>query len=275
MNKFIKLNKKFFLVSFFLFFFQLLNSLTNHEIEKLAMIKFYDRPGFSHCLNSSNGGKWFELESALCAEKQEEYIQGFSLDINILNRNGEKYFVSSNGKNDFFELKTTEYDVVTENFVFECKSGNPDKIKKRLFVEQFLKEENMLSWFAWIYEELTAQRLKVFLCFGRKGKSIITIKGSPTSGQEVSFTSSWITGKTIEECKEQWFNLIEILAEKQLIIMFKNELPDSLKKKLEDYSLVYKDKISFEEACLEDELFENNLEEELSMHFINLMPVCS
>jgi hypothetical protein len=94
--------------------------LSHKEIEQLAKTTFSkDLPGFSHTMRSPNSGKWFELETGLYLKRclHEELI-GFSLEIRVLD-----CFVSvplDDSLNEF-ELRTTEYDVVTkcdEVFVF-------------------------------------------------------------------------------------------------------------------------------------------------------------
>ncbi|MCK4651372.1 hypothetical protein KAT08_04325 [Candidatus Babeliales bacterium] len=234
-------------ISFLIFsFFIFLNSFSHQDLNSLKSISklhfAYNLPGFSKTLAFKNYGDSFELESALYLKSLGEHVYGFGLEIELRNMTGKKIVVPLEGLNDFFEIRTTEYDVVTEKFVVECKAGKSKSFKK---INQFIKEQKMLIFIKNIYDELM-NNSSCFcnFSFNKKGRSIFTLNGVSTEHQDVSLMSNWITGKTIEKCVKEWANIINILSKKSLIIMFKYSVSNSFAKILREKDLIFYDNIN-------------------------------
>ena len=223
-------------------------SLTNQQILDIALSTFSrDLSGFEHTINSKEEGKYFELEAGLFAQaKMGQLVVGFSLDIDFYIDNKDKCFAYLEGE-EAFELRSTEFDVITKDFVFECKlCRNPDKFKK---IDQFRKERNILLFFRQLHRALKEEELWVDVKFKRskrRTRSVITVMGEVTGHKKVSFTSFWVNGKTVEECLVQWFEIIEILASRSLLVMFKSHITPSLIKSLERESFDYRDEVNYE-----------------------------
>ncbi len=221
----INFSKKFFFV-FILFSFSYLASLTNQEIETSAKARYSsDTPGFLSVLYSGNSGKWFELETALYVEKSGEKVIGFDLDLTFINREGQPIFIPFEGGK--YELRTTEYDVITHHHVFECKCS--DRYAK---MKKFLKEEIVLQWLRAVCEEWENGLLRVRFGFNRKGRSIMTINGQSTFCKDISIMSKWVADCGIEQCRKLWFELIKMLAE--------------MEQRLRECNISCRDKINFE-----------------------------
>ena len=250
-EKFLKI-----LFSFFSFYFLIFScfALSNEEIYKHALSKFSaDMPGFEEVLSSSTEGAPFELEAALFASKQmKQKILGFSLNIEFFSNGIQKNFGCLN--NQIFELRSTEFDVVTKDFVFECKlcrvSQNFSKI------EQFKKERKILLFFKKLKHDLEQDLIEADLSFkyrkrGEKNRySVLTIRGKLTNYKPVSFTSNWVTKDSIKDCIKQWTKIIDILANRSLLVMFKSRITQVLVDKLTEEGFEYKDYINYQVCFL-------------------------
>ena len=222
-------------------FYSSFGQISNEDLLRLARQKIPNHiPRFPTSINCDNDGPKFELQTALLAQDTGEDVYGFGLDIII--RTNESIFVFINGI--FFQLKDTEYDVITKHFVIECKSTkNPKKYTR---MKQLLKERNMLMFLKKIYKEAKEGTLKSLLSFNKKKHSILTINGESTNNQNVPLMSKWITGSTLDECKKQWCRIIEFLSNKTLVIIFKNIITPSLAQKLKTNGLRYKDNVDID-----------------------------
>ena len=240
--------KKLFLL-LFLLIFNSLNCFSDKQIVQIAQQRYTQAtPGFIATFNSPNYGRFFEMGSAVYAEsKWGEEILGFDLDLTFLNLNGQKNYIPYRGNR--YELRTTEFDVITSRYVFECK--NSDKHTK---IRQFEKEKIVLEWFRALIQEQDMGQLKVSFTFNSKGNSIITVNGSSTFNKDISITSKWVAGKTTEECRLQWTDIFNMLAEKELIVMFRNCCPGT-KEKVKNNGISCKDRIDKKM----DRLFEQGL----------------
>ncbi len=224
--------------------FSYLYSMEHQEIFSLVAQKFdAAMPGLQKTINSKNSGAKFELESALFAEKLGEQVEGFGLTIDVYNPGNKKIFVPIGDKK--FKVKTTDYDVVTKNYVFECKDIK--NLEKHAKIRQFLKERNMLLFFKNVYEEFKRKTMSVFLSFSKnKKRSILTINSECTGYQNISLMCSWIQSRKIYECAAQWGRIIKILANRSLVVMFKNVVPYQLACRLEEENLVYRENVHYE-----------------------------
>ena len=242
--------------------FSSLNCLPDEQIAVIAYQRYAQNiqvvPGFLSVLNSPNYGRFFEMESALYAEsKWEEEILGFDLDLTFLNLNGQKNYVPHRGGR--YELRTTEYDVITSRYVFECK--NSDKHAKMV---QFEKEKIVLELIRALVKEQNEGILKVSFSFNNRGSSIITVNGPSTFNKDISIMSKWVTGKKIEECQEEWTYIFKMLAEKELIVMFRNYCPGT-KEKVKGHGIFCKDRIDEKMG----RLFEQDLSSKFSYMSVN------
>ncbi|MFC1894891.1 hypothetical protein ACFLYH_03000 [Candidatus Dependentiae bacterium] len=181
MNIVRKKNQKIFLIiPLFISFFFIPCFSNNNTIIELSKKTFSpNMPGLQETINSKNVGSIFELETALFVNKNmKEKIIGFSLDINFLFNDNKKHYAyvknEKTSKNQIIELITTEYDVVTESSVIECKMGKKNKRKN---FKQFRKEANTLLLFKKIKEELEGKKLSnlKFACYVNKKEKKIKI----------------------------------------------------------------------------------------------------
>lgn len=216
-------------------FFMPLKSLSNREIIQLSQERFdSNMPGFQSVLKSRSFGKWFELETALCIHDfYNEKVLGFNLDINITstlttNNNIVEVLIPGLKK---VELRGTEYDVVTDKHVFECKSG---KFKKRINMRQFLKERNLIEWFKVIKGETITGSLNYRIKFTKKGKPILVLNGISTLGKDICLSSNWLKDFNPDNFYDHWSEIIELLSTKKLQLVFKQEASKYI------YSLLYR-----------------------------------
>lgn len=190
-------------------------------------------------------GKQFESESALYLQILGEKVLGMNLMIDVLDaKKNPKYVLLSDG--NFFQLKTTEFDIVTTDHVFECKaSSHPNKTQKTKKMNQFLKERDMLEFFQKVYEDLLEGYLLFKVTINKRGNCILKICGRSTLFQDVSLVSNWVKGSDLEGCAKQWENIIQLLSNKKLILMFKQEISPQFKTRLKKESLESKDQVSY------------------------------
>jgi len=219
-------------------FTKILFALSNEEIELLAIKNFVSGyPGFAYTLNSPNSGKYFEMESALLAQIYEPII-GFSLDIAILGDKANIYL-----DDNIIEMRPTEYDVITQNFVIECKNSiNPNKNTK---VEQFIKEKKMLLWLNSVYLAIKNNIITTSITRTKKGKICLTLNGEATCWKDISIMSSWVDATTVEDAIAQWTFILNLLSTKIPIVFFKSPISTHLGNRLTSNGIFYKDNINY------------------------------
>ena len=219
-----------------------------------------DMPGFADTLSLAvrehkpNLGHTFEIETAVVIQMDQELqeklgpVQGFNLDIQF-----QKAYPLIYLDGTLIELRTTEYDVVTENYIIECKSG---KISKK--VDQLLKEQNILKWFKTVYLELleNADKSKDERTINIKinilrNPPTLSIQGISTNGKIVTFYSHWITNnKSLTDDEEnlltRWLSLIEFIAQKKQLYLFsKKPISDPIAHKLSVLSIPFLDSVKY------------------------------
>jgi hypothetical protein len=185
-------------------------------------------PGLEPLLNTDTTGAAFELESALYAQKElEEIILGFGLKIKIK----EEGIELDNGQ----EIRTTEYDIVTLNYVIESKSS--EHPGRHAGINQFKKEQNMLIWLQIILKEIINNTLTYGITYDPdiEKNPFFTVYGTATNFQEVSLTCNWIPYLNDEQFIYSWIQLIKSLSQKTLLIFFKYKANTHLKARLEDF----------------------------------------
>lgn len=198
--------------------------------------------GLSEIASIHDQGKRFEYESALFLQINDEKVLGWNLMIEVLDSEKDPKYILLSDEN-FFQLKTTEYDIVTTDHVFECKSSNGLAKKCKTYaINQFLKERNMLEFFDQIANELVQGCLS-FNVFIKKGICVLTICGRSTLFQDVSLQSNWVDGDDLETCEKQWKDIIQLLSNKKLIVMFKQKITSPVKMRLSKENLEWKDQV--------------------------------
>ncbi len=199
-----------------------------------------DLPGLAPLLNTATDGASFELESALYAEKElGETILGFGLELVI-----KEGVVQILLDGEILEMRTTEYDVVTQNYVIESKSsGRPGRHAR---IDQFEKEKTMLLWLKVVLEEMVADTMAYGITYDPdiEGVPFFTINGAATCYQEISFTCNWIPYLDDEQFIFSWIQLIRMLSQKTLLVFFKNTANAHLRARLEERDLEFYDEVT-------------------------------
>ncbi len=229
-------------------FFMSLKPLYDREIIEFSQERFnINMPGFQAVLDSPNVGKWFELETALCIHDfYNEKVLGFNLDINITDTlNNRVVEVLIPGYK--VELRSTEYDIVTNEHVFECKSGKI--ISKRIKMSQFFKERNLIEWFKVVKREALEGSLTYKIEFSKKGNPVLVINGISTMGKDIRLVSSWIDCWSSNDFYDHWSEIIELLSTKELILVFKRRSSGYVRALLQRNNFVLEDYFSYK-RCL-------------------------
>ena len=188
------------------YFTALFGGVTNPEIQELAIKKFLNYPGFDRLLFSQNKGRFFEMEAALCMQfnclqqpcifEKKQDILGFDLELDFdqnigwYERAGARVFIN-----------TAELDVITSDFVIECKCSAKPRSGK--CIAQFIKEQNVLAWARWILDEIQTGKMKIKHRFEDKNqcKSMFTLKSTSKKSKSKQIVScSWINSQNSEEC---------------------------------------------------------------------------
>lgn len=238
-------------------FFMSLKPLSNREIIELSQDRFnINMSGFQNVLSSKSIGKWFELETALCLNDfYNEKVLGFSLDINITDTL-KNYKVDVLINDSKIELRTTEYDVVTDRHLFECKSGG---IRKRTIkISQFIKERNLIEWFNVVKRELIAGSLNYKTIFNKKGRRVLVINGITTLGKDICLTSSWLKNINGDYFYNCWSEIIELISTKKLILIFKRKSSDYIISLLQRNNFFVEDCYSYKKCFNEINQFGAN-----------------
>ncbi|MBD3273356.1 hypothetical protein GF385_03355 [Candidatus Dependentiae bacterium] len=193
-------------------------------------------------------GKLFELETALTLKDHfKEDILGLNLEINISDyKNSPKAKVLLDGSR--VELRTTEYDVVTKNFVVECKSGKINAKKINLY--QFIKERNVIKWFKKIKEEIINGCLNYGIKLTKKGRAMLVLNGPSTLNKDICLLSCWLrdfdTNFNTEVFYDIWSRIIDIISSKELILIFKQKISEKVASVLKREGFNYKDNFGYE-----------------------------
>ncbi len=214
-------------------------------IQELATTKFSHLPGFNKLLHSGHEGRFFEMESALYILLRSighQDILGFDLEI--------AFFYSEipfNLGQQTILLRTTEFDVVTTDFVIECKNCAAPRSGKS--IAQFLKEKDTLKWMRWVARKIQSGKLCISHVFSGKNreKSVFTLSDfSKKSKVGVTFSCSWVVGRDAEECIESLKRIINMLSEKSLIVFFKNSADPDFMRTLVENKIDFRENISLE-----------------------------
>jgi hypothetical protein len=218
------------------------NTDKRKEIEKEAIQLFKGLKGFSQTFSSPNTGKWFEMESALHALKQNENVEGFDLTIEAEKTKYGKLPIIylPNGKSR--EFRRTQIDVSTKNHWIESKSAKKPSRKFGKQLQQFEKEKDVLTWFRTLKYEIMQGSAKIKTAHTSKKMLCLSIKGNLTKNRNIFLTCSWIENKlNKEQYRLEWLKLIQNMSQKHLVIYFKEKLPEVLGNALANAGIDYKD----------------------------------
>ena len=194
-------------------------------------------PGFSHFSYDKRNknkiiGNTFELEAALYLQQKKcEPILGFGLVIQFVD---DGVFVVINEQIE--ELTTTEFDVISEHYVVECKSSVHPGRKTNL--QQLEKEQKMLLWTRSLLEDLQHGNLSISHESGR-----ITLNGPSTYNMDINLYCNWMDELPIENPIDRFIYIIGILAAKELRVFFKNTVSPEFAGRLAQNRFFYEDNI--------------------------------
>lgn len=251
------ISKKSLIFSFVLFFNSFIfvySSLNVKQIELFSKILYKETLGFKELYNSNALGKWFEMESALWMQNsmQQDIIM-FDVTIEVVSINCPDKKVPC--INDFFELKSTEFDVLTGQFAIECKALTNPVLDTSL--EQILKEKRVLEWLFLVNQEYEKRQLDIDIFLSHKNNSpLLKICGESTFGKEIILGSNFFNFFEKNKIEEKdlkkfyidlWFNLISNLANKSFKVLFKNSIKDSeLEKNFKEENIDFMENIKIE-----------------------------
>lgn len=226
----------------FIFLTHLLFGLNNPDIADLAKGSFSRKtPGIKKLIATSpeNKGASFELESALLVSQAHEQAEGF--DLAIIFENNEA-LIFTDYETPPVLLKSTEFDLITKRFAFECKGGG--SIHEEKCLEQLLKEQLMLDWMKKLAQELDNETLHIRLKRHTATTTFLTLKSPSTLYRPISLAFSWIGTQEESLCIKQLIKIIKMLATKNLLAFFKTPIPHAFKLKLQQHAIDYVDNMS-------------------------------
>lgn len=217
------------------FFFVPCFSFTDIEIVEIAK-KTFDKnlPGYSCIINklkediSRKKNVWgniFEIETALFFNTFfKQNVLGFNLDVFVFDHKG-KDRIKIKLNDEKITLVETEFDVITNDYCVEAKSGVPNQYEK--YERQFVKEQNMLEWFSIIKRELTNKTITLTPIVNKRNKNIMLMfNGISTFHKNIFLKCNWINGKNKKPVLflDEWYWLINILSGKKFCASFKNNI---------------------------------------------------
>lgn len=208
-----------------------------YELIEIISTKFDpEMPGLRALVSKiRQEGFAFEAEMALLAAEHGEKIIGFDLDITFL-RQHERVFIDG----EITDLRTTEFDIVTDTRAIECKSGH--SMKSACNISQFIKEKTMIAWCKELAKELGTGELALKCMLRQSHQPCIVMNGPATCYKDVPITSSWFTSRSPEVCVDEFKRIINVLATKKAYVCFKHALSPERAR-----SLIYND-ISFDDG---------------------------
>jgi len=228
------------------------NIYSNYQDNILAYaINYFDKntPGLVPLFlqTDQNKGHFFELETALLLANQNENVIGFGLSLTFRNPNE---CVQINGYKAL--LQTTEFDIITDNFATECKSG---KIQVKKTLDQLIKEQTIIAWCRELVKEIAMNVQNKEKIFGfthstRKNQPfvIITTPSTIRNGipHALHVTSSWFDTKDPDRCINQFISIVQLLATKKVRLCLKNEASPELISGLHRHNIPFNDNVNLE-----------------------------
>ncbi|MFH1831877.1 MAG: hypothetical protein ABH827_03670 [bacterium] len=203
---------------------------------------FGSLPGLKKLLNGhncQNDGPSFELLTALYLHGDNQNIIGLNLDIVVFD--SEIGYLQDGSR---VCLRSSEFDVITDKIVCECKSTQDPEIQKTKELAQFAKERSMLAWVTQVCEEIKTDKIDVSCRINRNGHFLLMLNGKCTGYKDVSLMSSWVDGVTEKECYAQWGRILHMLSNKSFMAVFKAPVrPDGLGQSLRDGGFKFIDRL--------------------------------
>jgi hypothetical protein len=191
-------------------------------------------------------GLLYELEAALCLKSLGEEIIGFEADITFVG-SSISVFVNSCA----YDLRSTEYDVITTHWAVECKR-NPDDFMFDKVCDQLIKEQIMIRWLRDLVVDINTGRLSIVYSKLTSRKDgvrfpVFILNGPSTGFRDVYISSTWISFgvanlKGIGACAD----LIMLLASKNPIVCCKGAISVDNKSYLDSLGIVTRDNFNLE-----------------------------
>jgi hypothetical protein len=219
----------------------------SYSLNKIRKIEWYAEelfggsqplPGFSRFISDKKNkrketGNIFELESALYLQQKKcDPILGFSLTIQFAY---DGAFVNINNEG-IVELATTEFDVISQHHVVECKSSwHPSRTTS---MQQLEKEQTMLRWMNSLFQDLQHGDLTISYELGK-----ITLKGPSTCNVNIDLYSNWMDELPIANPIDRFIYIMSLLATKNLLVFFKNAVSPEFAEKLSHNNFRYQDNV--------------------------------
>jgi len=239
--------KEGFFVAFF--FFTQLYSLSNNQIYNLCIKNFNENlPGLAEIISEKRKdvGKWFELESALYFDKNDETILGLNLiiEISCLSSKIPTDPVSVNIIDLLpINLTATEFDVVTSKFCIESKSG---KFNSKENKSQLLKELNMIKFIVKLKKDIFLEQIDCKTCKNKKGNLNLIVNGILTFNKDVCLKCNWIKETSEKKFYEKWNDLMNLLSEHELCLATKCEINEDNKRWLKENGILYVENLRYD-----------------------------
>ena len=236
--------------------FQLI-SLNNDIIQQYFLQAFLGRPGCIETLFSKNSGHWYEMESALCLSHGmrlgelvlRQPVEGFSLSLSFWPKLSMGC-LGVGGTAKEFSFGGVEFDVITTDFVVECKSvSRPEEYREKSH-EQFFKQKLILKWCAQVRDELESGSIAIFdQAYSSHGKSSLLLKGHCTNMEKIRIWSSWIKEEDRALFLDSWKRLFYSLSKKNQIVFYKHKISDDLMKEFCDAGYDVHGLVDFDMCC--------------------------
>jgi hypothetical protein len=219
------------------YFFSICVADCSNDLKDRA-IQFFgsDLPGLMHLLQSKKSGDLFELYSGIYIQGTlSQRVLGFDLEIKFANNE-----IKIPGNRCDMRLRTTEFDIVTENSVIECKSSAKPSTYAKEYFRQFDKEQTMLDWLALVGRDYDNKTLKVDYYLKHDGAPVLfKLRGYSTCNKDIGVEFSWIRTDGEQDYVQQLISLVKMLASKKFVVFFKEYVPVPFKEKLEYNNIAF------------------------------------
>ncbi len=237
--------KEGFFVTFF--FFTQLYSLSNSQIYKLVNSTFdKDLLGLSEIISEKrkDHGKWFELESALYFNRRNnDFVRGLNLAIEIgyLENPSVPVKILLGDSNIF--LTATEFDVITNFYCVEAKSGKFNSKKNK---KQLIKEKNMIDFIKFLKKSINLGTVTLEIENNKYGSFYLKINGDLTLYKDIRLKCNWINCKAADIFLLKWLDIIDLLSDLSVCLAIKTELNNDIKEWLFEKNITYVDNLRYE-----------------------------
>lgn len=219
----------------------LLLGVHNQAVVALAAEVFPSTmPGLEKLISAGplNQGSSFELESALVLGQKNEHVIGFDLAIAF---EDNQACIAIDDR--VIVLNSTEFDIVTDTLAIECKSGeHPSTIK---CLKQLIKEQTMLAWMHSLAQDLKNGTLTIRVERRTHKTTFIALNGPSTRNRPIGLAVSWLENMKGPKIVEQLVSIIDMLATKHLVALFRATIPEEFKVDLTLHNIDFTENIDF------------------------------